>query len=253
MENISKLKKSKLRTTLKSKLKSKLKKYKYLRNKIKMKIKSKIPTKILKNVEKYISPCMLFTGSLFIIPTFLSFFNNFFLESVVTFFVTVSSLFYHSHYLNKNGNPNEYFRFIDMFISLSACFIFYVKGYNLTIPMIFGIFVPILYLLSWLYFFLSIQKNIHFFGCGGLHSLMHIFGIFAYSSLIFFRVVNIDLVNTAIIGACGLFISICLFIFFYINKELCDVENCIANYKESFSVNPLFIGGSVLTLSDKIS
>ena len=183
-------------------------------------------------IKKYISPCMLLSGSFFFIPTFLSMSNYLIFEFIVCLFVTISSIIYHTHYLNTKGKPKTYLRRIDIFISSVACIVFIQNGYIYIIPMMFASCVPLLYALMYLYMFLFIKKSNFiskkllkqysidsFIGSAGIHSLLHMCAICAYCSLIFYKVKKIYVISTLLSTIFGIFFS---FVLVYLN--------CFNNY-----------------------
>jgi len=161
--------------------------------------------------NEIISPCMLFTMSLFSIPTILQIYYNIFPFFIISPIQLLIGILFHINFILTHGNPNIIIKFFDHTICILISGFVIIYGKNSTIIIIISSGVPFFYILE----LLAIKKykiKHNLIGSAGLHSLLHISAMTASSFIVFYVNDDYDIFIDTILILSGVFIGILLFL-----------------------------------------
>jgi hypothetical protein len=160
--------------------------------------------------NEIISPCMLFTMSLFSIPTILQIYYNIFPFFIISSIQLFIGILFHINFILTCGNPNIIIKIFDHTICILISGFIIIHGKNSTIIIIISSGVPFFYILE----LIAIKKykiKHNIIGSAGLHSLLHISAMSASSLIVFYVNDYYNILFDTILILSGFFIGILLF------------------------------------------
>tara|TARA_B110001450_G_scaffold245802_2_gene259254 strand:- start:2413 stop:2940 length:528 start_codon:yes stop_codon:yes gene_type:complete len=164
----------------------------------------------MSGLNEIISPCMLFTMSLFSIPTILQIYYNIFPFFIITSIHLLIGILFHINFILTHGNPNIIIKIFDHAICILISGFIIIYGKNSTIIILISSSAPVFYILE----LVAIKKykiKHNLIGSAGLHSLLHISTMTASSYIVFYVNDDYEIFIDTILILSGFFIGMFLF------------------------------------------
>lgn len=160
--------------------------------------------------NEIISPCMLFTMSIFSIPTLLQLYYNIFPLCIISPTHLFFGIYFHINFIFTHGNPNIIIKIFDQIICIILAVVIIIYGKNSTVIILISSSVPVFYIVELVAITkYKIKHNI--IGAAGLHSLLHISSISASSFMVFYINDDYKIFVDTILILSGFFIGILIF------------------------------------------